>query len=113
MFIGSVGSPLDNVDTLVVEYAEGPPSHEHEFTPLPKKGDIPRPKTPNPHVFGHVLHQLWDNPPAVPWDPRLQHKRQFRELCRKGGQVSSLKHGDIQFSLHTCIGLEWLKDLTM
>ena len=33
--------------------------------PLPKKGDIPRPKTPPPHVFGHVLHQLWDNPPAV------------------------------------------------
>ena len=37
MFIGTVGSPLDNVDTLVVEYAEGPPSHEHEFTTFAKK----------------------------------------------------------------------------
>lgn len=73
------GSDLDKMETLQVEYAEGP-----MVSAASKKGDVPFPKRVSEEALGKVVHMLWDNPP-MPWEPHLQHKRQFRDLCQKGG----------------------------
>ena len=70
---------MDQQETLQVEYAEVPTG-----SGASKKGDVPFPKRVSQEKFGKVMHMLWDHPP-VPWEPHLQHKRQFRDLCQKGG----------------------------
>jgi hypothetical protein len=49
-------------------------------------GAIPDVAEPDEETCDYVFGRLWSSPP-VHWDPRLQHKKQFRELVKLGGQV--------------------------
>ena len=74
---------MDQLQTVPLEYAaEGPQMCRSDG----KHGAIPNPSDPPEAVFDYVIDGLWRNPPRA-WDPHLQHKRRFRELCDKGGQA--------------------------
>ena len=76
---------MDQLQTVPLEYVEGPQMCRSDG----KRGDIPNPSDPPEAVFDYVIDRLWRNPPRA-WDPHLQHKRPFRELCAKGGQAHGL-----------------------
>lgn len=64
------GSEADKAETQPMpEFAGQEPS--------PRPGDIPDPKCPPLHVLDKVVRQLDKTPPQA-FDPKLQHKKQFR-----------------------------------
>lgn len=58
----------------------GSPADQAETQPM-AAGDIPDPKCPPLHVVDKVVGQLDKRPPQA-FDPRLQHKKQFRALVK-------------------------------
>ena len=75
---GGNGSPMDTLDTQPLEHhGEGP-------LPCKKPGAIPNIANPDEQTFSKTFHTLWNSPPIL-WDPRLQHKKPFRDLVKRGG----------------------------
>ena len=67
---GGQGSPADTMETLPMqEFAEE--------APVAKQGDIPDPPMPPRAILDAVLEGMTQKP-GVAFDPRAQHKKQFR-----------------------------------
>ena len=72
------GTPMDTAETQV-QFAGD--------TPTAKPGDIPDLPMPPQKIVEAVLDGLEKSPPEA-FDPRLQYKKQFRELCQDPGGVA-------------------------
>lgn len=74
---------MDVCDTLPMDQAV----ESADAEPSGKPGDIPEPHDPPLEVLEGVRKQLQECPPEG-FDPKLQHKKQFREMvkAKTGGQ---------------------------
>ena len=71
------GSEVDTLDTMPVEFAGEVP------LAAAQPGAIPDICSPSQDVMGVVFRTMWNDPP-VPFNPREQFKKNFRNRCKAG-----------------------------